>query len=436
MLISIKCNVQLVLNQLFTVKTTILFVLVIIVTSCGPSKLKTTDSPAHLLNGSEFSDTYFKGLLVIDPEKGDTLVNINSKKYFTPASNTKIFTLYSGITLLPKQIPSLKYLNQDDTLILQGTGDPTWLHPFFKDSSAIDFLKNHKNIALHLDNYDGGRYQPGWAWEDFDTYFSPELGPIPLYGNVITVTQNDSLMVTPKLFLEHTYRGTEKKRRDERSNRFFIPYTLDTLQIPFITSKELTKQVLGDLLQRDIKVIDSFPDGDRSTYFGMASDSIFKRMMHESDNFLAEQIMLMASSQISDTLSFNRAKNEVLEKHLKDLNHPPRWVDGSGLSRYNLFTPESMVAVLHKLFSEIPRNRLFQLFPYWDESGTLKNPGESSFIIAKSGALGNNYNLSGYLIAKSGKIFIFSCMNNHFRIPTSAVRKEIKQTLQAIHESY
>ena len=33
----------------------------------------------------------------------------------------------------------------------------------------------------------------------------------------------------------------------------------------------------------------------------------------------------------------------MLENQLKDIKQQPRWVDGSGLSRYNLFSPMSFV---------------------------------------------------------------------------------------------
>lgn len=427
---------QVVLNQCFTIKNLIFCVLVVMVASCGPSKLQTADATTTSKIAEEPTENYFKGLLVVDPAKNDTIVELNSTKYFTPASNVKIFTLYSGMMLLSDQLPSLKYLERNDTLYVEGTGDPTWLHPFFQDSSAIEFLNRRQNIALYHDNYAGTKYQPGWAWEDFDTYFSPEISPIPLFGNVITVTQKDSIEVSPSIFKEETFRGKHKKRRTENRNQFFVPYTTDTLQIPYITSKELTKQLLEIELNRKITVIDSFPQGEKQTRLGIASDSLFKRMMYESDNFLAEQIMLMASSQLSDTLSFSISKNHMLENHLKNLKQQPRWVDGSGLSRYNLFTPEAMVQVLHQLYREVPEKRLFSLFPYWDESGTLDHIGETSFIRAKSGSLGNNYNLSGYLFTKSEKTLIFSIMNNHFRAPTEQIRLDIMETLKRIHDSY
>ena len=171
----------------------------------------------------------------------------------------------------------------------------------------------------------------------------------------------------------------------------------------------------------------------------MASDTVLRRMMHESDNFLAEQLLLLGSSTLSDTLSSAMARKNILENQLRDLKQRPRWVDGSGLSRYNLFTPESMVSVLSKMYTDIPRQRLFSYFPTGGETGTLEDwyaGNHNPYVYAKSGSLSNVYCLSGYLLTKSGKTLIFSFMNNHFQHPTSEVKKEMERIFEEIRDTY
>ena len=58
------------------------------------------------------------------------------------------------------------------------------------------------------------------------------------------------------------------------------------------------------------------------------------------------------------------------------------------------------------------------------------------YVYAKSGTLSNNYSLSGYLITKKNTFVIFSYMNNHYKLPTSEVKKEIQRTLEKIYNSY
>ena len=143
------------------------------------------------------------GLVVVDANTGEEIYAVNGDIYFTPASNTKIVTFYTGLQLLPKNIPSFRYVVANDTVFFEGSGDPTWLHPFFKDSTAIRWLQKQGNLALFTKNHQEDRYGPGWAWEDYDTYFSPEKSTLPLYGNVVTVFNNEGLEVSPANFKNH-----------------------------------------------------------------------------------------------------------------------------------------------------------------------------------------------------------------------------------------
>ncbi len=149
--------------------------------------------------------------------------------------------------------------------------------------------------------------------------------------------------------------------------------------------------------------------------------------------------MLMVSGTRSDTLSFETARNFVLGEQLAGLPQRPRWVDGSGLSRYNLFTPESLVFLLRKLHREFPESRLFPLLAQGGRDGTLKDlysSEESPYIFGKTGSLSNNHNLSGYLRTRSGKTVIFSFMNNHYTDPTSSVKSRMQRILDWVRDNY
>jgi len=163
-------------------------------------------------------------------------------------------------------------------------------------------------------------------------------------------------------------------------------------------------------------------------------------MMYVSDNFLAEQILLMSAAAVSDSLDSKKAIDHILERFLPGIPQKPRWVDGSGLSRYNLFTPESIVYVLNRLYHEQPKERLFRIFAAGGQSGTLKGfyKGKNGipYLYAKSGTLSNNHNLSGYLITSSGNVLIFSYMNNHYMHHTGEVKKRMETLLRHIRDHY
>ncbi len=393
----------------------------------------------HKVFDTAFYKNQFTGFLVIDAQNNDTLFNFNGEKYFTPASNTKIVTLYSASELLMDSIPALKYVKQNDTLYMEGTGDPTFLHPYFKSNKALSFLKKHQNITLHLNNSIDTKYGPGWAWEDYAYYYQPEKGAFPLYGNVVTISRNEELRITPALFRDSVFQTSSIKNRNLESNHFYYgSWRNDTLEIPYRTSALLTKTLLENELNKKIQIVERMPDAKKETLFGVSSDTVYKHMLHESDNFLADQLLLVASSTLSDTLSSKTTIDYMLQNQLSSLRQQPRWVDGSGLSRYNLFTPESIVVILKKLYDKIPSQRLFDLFPTGGE-GTLKNwyaGNPEPYLYAKTGSLGNVHNISGYLLTKSGKVLIFSFMNNHFRHPSSEVKKHMQQIFENFRDHY
>ena len=389
---------------------------------------------------SPFFENQFVGLLVYNPESKTVIQNFNADKYFTPASNTKIYTLYTGLQYLPNKIPSFKYTVEKDTLNVIGTGDPTFLHPYFKDSTALKMFNNYEKVNLILNNIEDKKYGPGWAWEDYDTYFSPEKSSFPMYGNVMTINFDTELKTNPEVLKDSVYLKPYNFKRAYNSNQFYYqPKSNKTTEIPMVIDSLLIDKLWNNLLPNKVHISNYSSKKMEHTAYGIETDSLYKRMMHESDNFLAEQILILASSTLSDTLNSNTVRKEILKNQLNDLKQQPRWVDGSGLSRYNLFTPTSFVQVLTKLYTEIPKERLFNFFPVGGELGTLKNwygGNPTPYVYAKSGSFGNNYCLSGYLITKSNKVLIFSFMNNHFKSSTNAVREEIQTVLELLRDSY
>lgn len=391
---------------------------------------------------NSFNDNHFIGIFVYNPHKKDTLVNHNGNKYFTPASNAKIATLYTAFQLLEDKTPLYSYEVNSDTITIQGTGNPTFLHPYFKDSILVSTLQHYNHIKIATSNLKDPKYGYGWAWEDYDSYFSPERSSFPLYGNVVSIKQNGDLQITPSLFYNNVKQTEDKQGREPTENIFYYKKNKEkNIEIPFIVDKITTEKLWKHILPNKILTFyhDSIFNLKNKAYGFVHTDSLYKKMMVESDNFLAEQILIMASSKLSDTLSSSRVRKHILENQLLDLNQQPKWVDGSGLSRYNLFTPSSFVHILNKMYLEIPKKRLFNIFPVGGISGTLKNwysGSKTPYVYAKSGTLGNNYSLSGYLITKSKKILIFSIMNNHFKQKTSDVKKQVQLILETFRDTY
>ena len=137
-------EIQYAVNQYFKRNVVVIVFLVLLCFGCASTKSK------KILSSFE-NDTFknqFTGLLIVDTKTKDTIISSNANKYFIPASTSKIFTFYTSKKLLPSRIPTLKYVETRDSLFIEGTGDPTWLHPYFMDSTAINFLSKTSKPCL------------------------------------------------------------------------------------------------------------------------------------------------------------------------------------------------------------------------------------------------------------------------------------------------
>src|SRR5689334_11511498 len=87
---------------------------------------------------SKFQDHI--GFSVYDPDSKKTLFDYKSANYFTPGSNTKIFTFYASLKLLGDSVPALRYVFSGDSLIFWGTGDPSLLYQYTQSNDrALNF---------------------------------------------------------------------------------------------------------------------------------------------------------------------------------------------------------------------------------------------------------------------------------------------------------
>jgi len=197
-------------------------------------------------------------------------------------------------------------------------------------------------------------------------------------------------------------------------------------------------ELLSDTLKKQVSEINLQPADQLHTLFSIPVDSLYRVMMQESDNFIAEQLLIMCAGILSDTLKPEIAIRYALKSFLSDLPDDPIWVDGSGLSRYNLFTPRTIVSLWEKIYARVPQPRLFNLLAVGGQTGTLKNSYKTNpaFVFGKTGSLSNNQSLSGYLVTRKGKVLIFSFMNGNFIAPGREIRSMMEHILTTIRDKY
>lgn len=129
------------------------------------------------------------GVMVMEAENGKVLAEHNSHKYFVPASNIKLLSLYAGLKFLPDSLVGLRYYEAGDTIYAVPTGDPGLLSDDFKNHPVLNWLNEVKKpVVMDASNWKAERYGRGWTWSDYQASYQPERSALPVYENLMPVT--------------------------------------------------------------------------------------------------------------------------------------------------------------------------------------------------------------------------------------------------------
>jgi D-alanyl-D-alanine carboxypeptidase/D-alanyl-D-alanine-endopeptidase (penicillin-binding protein 4) len=240
---------------------------------------------------SPVADQYHLGFALYDPADQHLIYGRNEDTYYTPASNTKLFTFYAGLKMIPDSIPSLRYVVQGDSLIFWGTGDPSFLQTELKGLKAYEFLKNSgKKLFFAPGRYSGNFYGKGWSWDDYNDYYQAEINELPVIDNLLRFqNQQNKLVVSPATLNNCVVLDSANRSGEFLVTRAFdqnlfkypnvpVPASYDQ-KVPYKTSTNLTLNLLTDTLRKPVGLIQmSMPESAKIIY-NMASDSVFKAML-------------------------------------------------------------------------------------------------------------------------------------------------------------
>ena len=381
-----------------------------------------------------------RGLLIQELNTGKVVFSHKADQFFMPASNAKLATFLMAHSFLGDSIPSFAYLEKRDTLFFWGTGDPTQLNLSFKNTSLIDYLsKSTKVLVYCAPQKEIPPLGSGWSWDDYNDSYSAEISPLPLYGNLVGFSViNQQWEIAPRFF-ESALSGTHSFNyvlRDRLKNEFTLPVSKSewkVQQVPFVTSASLTAKLLADTLKKNVLVQKKAMDPLAKIQYTGLLDSLYVPMLHESDNMIAEHLLLLIGAKnhwpggAQDIIS--RLKKESNLEFLKAV----RWVDGSGLSRYNLFRPMDFIEILRALHQSLGMDKLQFLLPQTGKTGTLKSvklKSDDHVIWAKSGSFSNTYDLSGFFQNSKGKTYVFSIMTNLANHPVAESKRDVINFLE------
>jgi len=456
-------NIQSKLAQFIILNSTF----IILLASCSVQKQIAKSAKENVL-AAPVLQTAHVGISIYEPATNKYWYNYQGEHYFVPASNTKIPTCYAAMKYLGDSLVGLMYGAGEDSekIYIKGTGDPTFLHPDFKNQPVYSFLKKqNKSLIITNSNFFATSLGSGWSWNDYNENYMAERSPLPMYGNTARWEINNTgksiydLKVTPRIFhdsLAWTYLdfGTAnsldtikrndfsfevKRNKDENIYKLVVSTGRFTSEdIPFETTNSLTiANILKDTLHLEVGTNQKTWIYHRTVIKSQPTDSLLKPMMHRSDNFFAEQSLLMVSNERLGIMNDAKIIDTLLKTDFKDLPQKPRWADGSGLSRYNLFTPQDLVAILNKMKNEFGMERIKVILPSGGE-GTISSyfKTENGYIFAKTGTLSGVVALSGFLYTKKNKLLIFSALVNNHTGSATDVRRAVEKFLQGIRNKY
>jgi len=437
-------------------KATAIVIAVLQFTACSVQQKLQKAANQNILEAGNLSGAHI-GIHVYDPASNASLFSYQSNKYFVPASNTKIVTCFAAMQYLGDSVLAAQIATTDSGMHVYATGDPTFLQPEYATHPLLNVLKTANKIYLHVPSFTAKPFGQGWSWDDYDASYMPSRSAFPMYGNVVRVAKNGGQLTVTPSFFKDSIKGINAiinkgfgVSRQMASNQFLVQPTAgnNTLEeIPYRPSNWTTAPLTleASLLSEALggtKVIaldaahETNAPAAATKIYSRPLDSLLKPLMHRSDNFYAEQALLMVGKGLHQSFDDKKTIAYLLANDLADLAQKPSWVDGSGLSRYNLFTPENFTSILHKMYKSYSFERLQNIFPTGGEaggtlSGNYKNLNGK--IFAKTGTLSGQVALSGYLITKKGKTLIFSVLVNNHTTTASNVRRAVEQFIQVLY---
>ncbi len=442
----------------------------IFLASCSVQKQIAKSANEDVLSNKALSTAHV-GISIYEPVANKYWFNYQGDKYFVPASNTKIPTCYAAMKYLGDSLVGLRYKKKNDSLYyISPTGDPTFLYQNYSYQPVYEFFKNTSWGTSYFFKWESLWHTKGlgsgWSWSDFMEPYMAERSPFPMYGNLIKFKKGGDPQRAEGIFhipdggydpLGGDESDIEQNKftitRELGTNRFFFKHSDKKFDSTSLTLTDLdnfyeVKYILADTIRKDdLHIIAGrmktekdavlISGGTWQNIKTQPTDSLLKPMMHRSDNFFAEQSLLMVSNELLGVMNDEKIIDTLLKTDFKDLPQKPRWVDGSGLSRYNLFTPQDFVAILNKMKNEFGMERIKIILPTGGE-GTISSyyKADSGYIYGKTGTLSGVVAFSGFLYTKKGKLLIFSTLVNNHQASATEVRRAIEKFIQGVRNKY
>lgn len=370
------------------------------------------------------------GILVANPESGDTLFSRNAGKLFMPASNQKIITGSVALALLGSDYRyktafvsrgAVRDSVLDGDLIVIGRGDPTvsnraqqgnaitWMMRV-ADSLAARGIKRVSGALVRGGNaFPDSIYGYGWEWDDLTTDSGAPIDEL-LYNEGMT-----------KVAARIAGRDTTVEVATRTPGRTYLEAVASALAARGIVVARGVSDSTADIVA---------PRTD--TLFVVSSPplrEILKYLEKPSQNQIAEILLRTIGLERTGVGTADSGAAVVSRQLIAWGAERDGFViyDGSGLSRHDLLSPETIVRTLVAIQRDTAFQAFYDALPVAGVDGTLRTrmvgTRAAANMHAKTGTLQFVRSLSGYVTDADGDRLVFSLLHNHFTVPVDSVSK-------------
>jgi D-alanyl-D-alanine carboxypeptidase/D-alanyl-D-alanine-endopeptidase (penicillin-binding protein 4) len=415
----------------------------------------------------------FWGVVIKPVDRDDSWYSLNARKLMVPASCMKVVTLAAAAEKLGWNFRyETKVFAAGTTragvlhgdLIVVGSGDPS-LDDWDGIATRLwaDWAVQLKAAGISAidgrivgdDNaFEDESIGYGWTWDDLPAGFAAPVGALQFNeGNVqvrlgpgdavgdraIATVSPETGGITIGNFLVTGPAGSAAnvvRRRLPGSTRLDLRGSLPLRGRPYAQNSSVDNPTLyyvralrAALIADGIAV--SGPAVDIDDVSPMPRhDGLAPLITYQSDplSVLATTMMKLSQNQYAEALLKTigagtwEAGRTAVRTTLQNWNIDPAGVvlaDGSGLSRYNLITPETMVAVLtHVDRSERLRAVYESTLPIAGHDGTLelrmKGTAAEGRALVKTGSMNGVRSVAGYVRTADGQMVAFTILANNF----------------------
>ncbi|MCC3764653.1 D-alanyl-D-alanine carboxypeptidase/D-alanyl-D-alanine-endopeptidase [Glycomyces sp. TRM65418] len=412
------------------------------------------------------------GVTVADADTGEVLYDRNGAKRAVPASNDKLTTTAAALEALGGDFTySTEVLGDRPTdgvvsgdLYLRGAGDPTVLESDYdrmaEDLAALGVSMIDGDLVADDTAFDTVRSGTEWGWSDLQYTYAAEVSALTVasgddyHAGSVRVfikpgaAQGDPARISLSPATDYVEivntatTGTSTNvtvDRDPHDNVIRVSGTVAAggggtyATRSVIEPTRLAADVFADSLEEagitvtgDLRFGEAAPQGGEllASHESMPLSELIGVVLKPSNASVAEALFKTLGYQATGKGTFASGKAAVyaaIESYGVDTG-PIRQVDGSGISRHNLFTTGMLTDLLVGVKDAAWFDTWYDSLPIACKDGTLGGrmcgtPAADN-VRAKTGSMTSVSALSGYVTDADGRELVFSVVANDFLYST------------------